>query len=422
MQTQLSYLKFNALLGVYRNASLVNSKGELISSKDASPLKTTTSRLVLFQIAKKYLLPKPGDVVICNDPLNGGTALHRLYFIGCLRPNLFIIWDDEFLTLDIKIPLTPVIEKHRKNEMIWGALLAAQQYPDHFEAFLNKNMQSFFDLEKHKAFLDEAASEIFQKNWFKITDSVFKEHFNHKALGSSQLNCSYKDFNYKLELKIEEKQNNQQQIQVDFSSLNRSAAATAFSAASHVVESGLLIEISKHYNVERFLSQPILDRIRLVLPPNSALTKAHPTGEYNFEIQKMTRQFIRHTLSLLSAQEKKGAKKFDLYSTYLIQYKSGPHFGQAYLSNSRVEFENLDLFNIKSFYNLDGQLKGDITTPSEEIQIRVMGVSANEDKTVRWIKVNESLYSGSQEFKTSISKNDSLKFHWKLQSGKNNTN
>ena len=140
MISHLESHKFSSIISHFKNASIVNNKGELLFSKDTDPFKTTTSRLVLFQIAKKYLSPDVGDVIISNDPENGGTSLSRIYFISCLSTHLFLIWDSEFYPIDFKIPLTPFVEKGKITPFIRMALIEAQPNKEQYAQFFEKEV------------------------------------------------------------------------------------------------------------------------------------------------------------------------------------------------------------------------------------------------------------------------------------------
>lgn len=412
MTKHLDNLKFSSFLSHFLNASLVNIKGELLFSKDSATFKTTTSRLVLFQICKKYFTLQPGDIYICNDPQSGGTALHRLYFIGCLNPNLFVIWDNEFLNLNIKIPPTPIVEKKLINQMILSALISALPGQTYFESFLKAEFHHFTSLFKLQSYIDLISSEKYQKNWFKTCEDIFKLHFELKALGQTEFSHTYKDIQFRFNLDITEKQE-QKQIKIDFSGLKKSVGInTDFSAASHVVESGLMIEISKFYNIEKYLSQSVLDHIKLLLPPKSTLSTTHSTGDYNFEIQKMTRQFIRHALTLINTPGKAQPKKLSLYSTYLMHISKGDLFTQVYLSNSRIQFNTFDFFKPHQLNLVDGIYHGKIsaTENSPDLHIKLMGVQGADDIKERWIKFNSK---EEKHHSFSLTEKDHLEFKWK---------
>jgi hypothetical protein len=413
MISHLESHKFSSIISHFKNASIVNSKGELLFSKDADPFKTTTSRLVLFQIAKKYLSPNIGDVIISNDPENGGTSLSRIYFISCLSANLFLIWDSEFYPIDFKIPLTPFVEKGEISPFIWTALIEAQSNKEQYANFFEKEVSQFNTVNKFTEFINEASQDDFQKQWFVVCKNIFVNHFESKAFGQSELSYKYKtDHLLKLKTEVDEKQN-QRFFKVDFSGTSLTLPGQSqISCASHVVESGLIIEFSKYYDLEKYLSQPILDHIKLVLPPKSIVSNAHKAGEFNFELQKMARQMMKYNLTQINSQTKKTEKKFSLYSTHLLQMTSDDETNLFFLSNSRIQFENLISFTQKTLQNTEGEYKACLVYNAEKpITVRVSGISSEEDHTKRWLKINkDSVKHGT----FSLKKGDELIFNWKI--------
>ncbi len=411
MISHLESHKFSSIISHLQNASLVNAKGELLFSKDADPFKTTTSRLVLFQIAKKYLSLSIGDVLISNDPENGGTSLSRVYFISCLSPNLFLIWDVDFFLIDFKIPLTPLLEKQRTNAFVWSALVDSQPNKEKYATFFNEQIHKFETINKFSDFIKVASDDTFQRQWFLVCKNIFIKHFEAKSFGQSELSYKYKDnVNIKLKVEVDEKQN-ARFFKVDFSGTSF-FQPNNLSCASHVVESGLIIEFSKYYNLEKYLSQPMLDHIKLILPPKSVVTTAHKLGEFNFELQKMIRQMMRFNLSQINSQTKKKDKKFSLYSTHLLQMNSKDETNLIFLSNSRIHFESLSFFKQKVLQSVDGEYKASLIFNSEQpVRIHLRGICSEEDHSKRWIKINKQpVKHGSFELK----KDDEIAFLWKI--------
>lgn len=411
MISHLESHKFSSITSHFMNASLVNAKGELLFSKDADSFKTTTSRLVLFQIAKKYLPLNVGDVIISNDPENGGTSLSRIYFISCLSSNLFLIWDVDFYLVNFKIPLTPFIENRKINSFIWSALIESQKHKDQFVDFFEDQINKFNTINMFADFIKEASNETFQKQWFLVSKNIFIKHFEAKSFGQSELNYKYKnDVVIKLKTEVDERQN-VCLFKVDFSGTNLFRTGM-ISCASHVVESGLVIEFSKYYNLERYLSQPILDHVKLILPPKSVVTTANKLGEYNFELQKMARQMMRFNLSQINSQTKKKDKKFSLYSTHLLQMISQNETNLIFLSNSRIEFKNLKFFDQKNLQSVEGEYKANLVFNSQQpVTIQLSGISSEEDQSKRWIKINKKpVQHGTFELK----KGDEIAFNWKI--------
>ncbi|MBC7467630.1 MAG: hypothetical protein H7256_16685, partial [Bdellovibrio sp.] len=115
--------QLHQLIQPFTSCSLVNADGALLASNDLSREILTTTRLVAFQIVKKYLNPKPHDLFVMNDPENGGYSLSKLIFVAAIDSNLFLIWDETNNLLDFKIPPTPLYEKNVKNSFVWKALV-----------------------------------------------------------------------------------------------------------------------------------------------------------------------------------------------------------------------------------------------------------------------------------------------------------
>jgi hypothetical protein len=408
MSTHLDSHKFLALLSPFKNASIINSKGELIYSKDADSFKTTTSRIVLFQIAKKYLSPKPGDIIVSNDPENGGTQLNRIFFICSLHTNLFIVWDAELNEVQFKIPLTPLVEANKKNQMIWQVLIESQPAAEKFKTFFEKQISKMNQVQVFKKFILSVASDSFQKTWFNLTKSIFEDHFSLKSYGQHQLSIKYRGQQIKINVDADEKQNIKS-FKLDFSGTEM---ANHFACASHVVESGLMIEISKYYHFERCLSQPILDHLKLLLPPQSIVSKSIPNGEYNFELQKLTRQMMKHCLNQMNIQGKKSEKKFLVYSTAYLSLNSEQIQLSNFLSNSRIDFLVSDLFDKKVLTHTDRDYKATLTYRLDKpSHLNIYGVKSITDTDTRWIKLNGEIVHHGQ---FTLKKNDELSFCWKI--------
>ena len=146
--SHLDRLLLGTFLNGFGNSSLFTGKGDLLFSQDPDPLKTTTSRLVCFQLVKKYLNLQPQSAVICNDPQNGGTDLHRLFFIYCINENLYLVWDQTCPWLDLKIPPTPWLEKGLENSFILNALFSASKNAEQLKSFFSSQLRRTLNFKK----------------------------------------------------------------------------------------------------------------------------------------------------------------------------------------------------------------------------------------------------------------------------------
>jgi len=318
----LDFYYFQSFLQNFENASLVNLNGDLLYSKDTSFEPTTTSRLVVYQIVKKYLQLNPGDIFITNDPENGGFNHQKIFFISCLTSNLFLIWCHNFGEVNFKIPLSPLLESHAKNKMLWTALIDAQPERIKFNEFFETQILIYNSCFRATPFLTFLSEPDFQNIWFSTCKAEYDRQYDLKAFGHSEISIKFFDKLIKTQLTIEEKQN-QKSILLDFSNTQ---LATHESVASHIIESVLIQEIVHFYNLGLFLSQPVLNQIKLILPPKSIISKAHPTGLYNFEFQAFFKQAIHHLFSALNSS-KKVEPKFSLKNEAILYFSDFKKIG-----------------------------------------------------------------------------------------------
>jgi len=301
----------------FTGASFVNNDGILLASVDQSNEKLTTTRLVAFQIIKKYLAPKPLDLFIMNDPDNGGYNFSKIIFVTALDPDLYLIWNENCPVIDFKIPPTPIYEKNKKNQFVWSALVEAHPLAHILGAFFEKQKLLVDNLSQHRELIQQLSTTKFQNIWLKSTQDIFDQQLQNKAFGSFE--CSYKTKNMqliKLKLTAEDRQT-VRLLQLDFSN---TSPASDYHAASHVIESGLIHQIIRFYEVSDFLNQAILDKIRITLPPKSIVSKSHSLGEHNQEIQSICGQLCLHNLQQLNSQSRKVASQFEVDPEVHIEF------------------------------------------------------------------------------------------------------
>lgn len=306
-----SHLK--TLLKNYKSCSLVNADGALLYSKDNSLEMLTTTRLVAFQIVKKYLSPKPLDLFVLNDPENGGFQYSKLLFISCLTPNLFLIWDEDNFCIDFKIPPTPLFDKGVKNDFVWQALISASKNTEDLEAFFEYQKYNIDRLVNNKALLDVISNIKNQQMWLKATQEIFSIQFENKAHGSFEgYHKILQNQFIKLKISAEERQN-LKLITLDFTNTN---LATEMHSSSHVIESAAIKKIMDFYQLGDFFTQSMLDKIKIILPPRSIVSKPHPTGRFNYELQSICSQLCDYNLTQLNLHSRKSQNNFE-YSNFL---------------------------------------------------------------------------------------------------------
>lgn len=207
-----------------------------------------------------------------------------------------------------------------------------------------------------------------------------------------QKTVSYKNSTYKIRTLITEKQQ-LVPITIDFSG---SSLAQEVCAATHIVESGLLVELIKFYGLEGYLCQPLLNVMKLILPPKSVVAKFHPEGLYNFELQKLSRQLIKQCLVEINSFQKKESKKKSLYSTYYFTSRllvattiEKDCFQNNYFSNSRVQMSD-GHFKFEKMQNKEKSFSCTFK-PTQDLELSFRGITATEDQDVRCFKLNDKM-------------------------------
>jgi|GEM_PF-5430983 len=301
------------LLKNHNSCSLVNADGLLLYSKDLNHELLTTSRLVAFQIVKKYLSPKPQDFFVLNDPENGGYQFSKLIFIFCLNSNLYLIWDENNFYIDFKIPPTPLFEQGIKNDFVWQALIHKNKYSTELENFFDFQKNNMDRILKLNDLLNLVTSHKNQQIWLSTTNEIFSIQFSSKAHGGHEAQYpALKNQLIKLKFSAEEKQN-QKLITLDFT---HTGPACEIHAASHIIESVLVKKIIDFYQIDDFFTQSVLDKIKIILPPRSIVSKSHATGDYNLELQSVCSQLCEHNMKQLNSHTRKTQAVFE-YANYL---------------------------------------------------------------------------------------------------------
>lgn len=309
----------------FPSSSLVNADGILLSSSDLGSEFLTTTRLVSFQIIKKYLNPKANDLFIMNDPENGGFNLSKLIYVAGIDTNLYLIWDQECPLINFKIPPTPLYENNNKNEFVWKALVEDNTNSVELKKRFEDEKKKIDSLKTQKKIIQSLSLVKNQNAWLKSTQEIFESQFANKALGSTESIYKTKSNQIlKLKFSAEEKQNIKS-ITFDFTN---TSMATDYHTASHVVESGIISRVIQFYQIENYFSQAVLDKIKIILPPKSIVSKSHANGSYNYEIQSICNQMCSHNLTQLNTQTRKISTAFELNSelslNLIFSHKSYP--------------------------------------------------------------------------------------------------
>lgn len=333
--------QLKTLLKNFDSCSLVNADGALIFSKDNRVELLTTSRLVVFQIIKKYLNPNPLDIFIINDPENGGYKYSRPIFLTCLAKNLFLVWDEINDDIDFKIPPTPIFDQGKKNEFVWSALLSQGPTALKLEQFFVAQKNRIDALLSMKNLLDLIANMKNQSLWLNATAEIFSQQFNNKAHGTVESFFQLPNSQtIKMKFSAEEKQNIKL-ITFDFTNTH---LADKNHCSSHVTESSVIKKIIEAYQIEDFFTQSVLDKIKMVMPPRSIVSKPNSTGESNQEIQEICSQLSEHNIKILNSNHRKTKPQFEFNSFLSFDLKGQDGFSRNYLSKQLSYFQDFEKF------------------------------------------------------------------------------
>lgn len=404
--------QFKALTKNFKSCSIVNADGSLLFSKDLNQNLLTTTRLVAFQIVKKYLQPQPGDFFVLNDPENGGFKLSKLVFIAAINPNLFFIWDENFHFINFKIPPTPLFDKGQKNEFVWKALVENHSFSKEFEDFILLQRNKISSLDHLSALVDHISIPKNQQQWLKSTQEVFNTLFNLKAQGSSE--CFYKlstNQTIKLKLTIEEKQN----IKMFTLDLAHTSLATDFYGASHIAESAIIKKIIDFYNLGDFFTQCILDKIKIVLPPRSIVSKPHPDGIHNLELQAICSQLCEHLLNQLNSPSRKAHAAFQYENFLNFSIRCGDLNLENSISKSSSQISciealvNLQKINVKTMRRTDSsnQVVFEVTS-DHSMDLFIQNRHSLGNSEITFLVNNKAHSTGTHTLK----KNDIINLEW----------
>ena len=412
----MTFLNYQAhlknLLRSYKSCSLVNAEGALLYSKDQNLDLLTTTRLVAFQIVKKYLNPKPLDLFVMNDPENGGFQFSKIIFISCLTPQVFLIWDEDNHFIDFKIPPTPLYDLGVKNDFVWQALVDSNKNAVQLRHFFETQKSQYDRITKSKSQLDVISNPKNQQLWLKATQEIFSIQFGNKAHGSTEGSHRVMPNQFlKLKLSAEEKQN-LKLITLDFTNTN---LATEIYAASHVAESAIVKRIIDFYQIGEFFTQAILDKIKVILPPRSIVSKSHSTGKFNYELQAICLQLCDYNLQQLNSHVRKSQTSFE-YVNFLnfelhseFCHTSNLFSGQTVLLNNFEDLITTHSIKMKKMKRADSisHLIFSVNTDAG-MKINIKN-SYYSEKSPNSLKVNNEVLPRGE---TLLKKDDVVEIYW----------
>lgn len=396
----------------FRSCSLLTSDGALLFSKDNNPELLTTTRLVAFQIVKKYLNPKTLDLFILNDPENGGFQYSKLIFIACLPSNLFLIWDVDDFTIDFKIPPTPLYDLGVKNDFVWQALVDSNQHATQLKNFFEIQKTLVDNIIKMKSQIDFIASAKNQQLWLKATQEIFSIQFGNKAQGSFEAVHRLSQNQYiKLKISAEERQN-LKLITLDFTNTNM---ANEVYSSSHVIESSIVKRLIDFYQIGDFFTQSILDKIKVILPPRSIVSKSHTTGLFNLELQSICGQLCEYNLQQMNSHVRKSQSSFEYTNFLNFEIHAEDCHTNNIISSQSVLLNNFENLIANNYIVMTKMKRADSVNHLMFNVIGQSGLKVNiknnyyNEKSQNVVKVNEEILQRGQ---FSLSKGDCVEIYW----------
>jgi hypothetical protein len=404
--------QFELLTKFFKSCSVVNADGALLYSRDSGAHYLTTTRLVAFQIVKKYLQPQPKDLFVLNDPENGGFQFTKLIFISALHSNLFLIWDEDFDQIDFKIPPTPLFDKGVKNDFVWKALVENHSYSALLQNFILSQKQKVDTLLSIPSLVESLSLPKTQQDWLKTSQEVFDLLFNTKAQGSGEAHYKLSPTQMiKLKLTVEERQN----VKMFVLDLTNTNLATDFHAASHVVESAAVKKIIDFYGWGEFFNQSILDKIKIVLPPRSMVSKPHAEGRHNIGIQAICAQLCEHLLQQFNIPGRKSRTSFQYTNFLSFKIRAGQRFFKNLITKNAVLLESIEelvnqqLIDVKTMRRLENRSQIAFQVKSDEsLQLMIHNRYDLENSEIKFKVNDQSQAPGIYELK----KNDLVELGW----------
>ena len=99
--------------------------------------------------------------------------------------------------------------------------------------------------------------------------------------------------------------------------------------------------MADHYGMTDLISQPLLDKIRLTLPPQSIVSKPHPQGLHNLLLQKIVREQIGFLLVTMT-QAKNKIQSFKLLPEFRIDLLVADQSYPILANPRKILFSGLD--------------------------------------------------------------------------------
>ena len=248
----------------------------------------------------------------------------------------------------------------------------------------------------------EGGSAHFLSRWaYQPSQGSVEAHYKLKETGQT----------IKLKFTAEEKQN----LKLFTLDLTNTNLATDVYAASHIVESAMVKKIMEFYEINDYFSQSILDKIKIILPPRSIVSKAHPAGMFNLNLQAVCSQLCEHLLTLLNSPSRKSHGAFSFNNFLAFSIKLGTASFNSHINKTHFSIDGIEQLSNTQKIKVNTLKKGE---DSSQIIFQVIGDEFLEFSILNSYETDDSSYkvkinNMQKTFGTHIlKKNDLIELLW----------
>jgi N-methylhydantoinase B/oxoprolinase/acetone carboxylase alpha subunit len=253
--------------------------GEVLSLKhetiaDFGCLPTVT------KVVSKYFSPRPGEVILTNDPFSGGHIFSFFYLFTCLTDQIFLVsklgfkprWGITFTKGNegIRVPPTPVSQDYQINMQIIEAITSHELAPKGMTEKLVSIIHQVWDKEKKLKNLIKQAPDLFSKKqieaFLKQSSATYRNKWIDKLEPADQKLEINMASGEKLRVRVEITPS--KMCHVDFSGTSESRGMNLTTAA---VEGCCYAALSAFTNSRPWMIDSLIKSVQISSPTGSFL-------------------------------------------------------------------------------------------------------------------------------------------------------
>lgn len=267
----------------FNNATLCDHRGQILFMKNPEVFDCGTWGEA-FRTAIKYFSLNVGDVLVFNDPLNGGNDPSIFSFITCLQknqdqqPGLYLghrvateLSLKEILTGSknvFHVPMTPVAQGGEIQTSFIEAMSAHPLAPKNLKELLSKEISAALSLKNRLRFLQSLTTKNLQA-YLDETHEVGLKHLREKPWGETKLEMTL-DTGESIKLFFEI---NETGVLLDFSGTGQ---GKDFFLPPGALAGSCAFFLAHYFGLENYLNQGVFSLFQVRQPTHSCLS-AKPT-------------------------------------------------------------------------------------------------------------------------------------------------